>query len=238
MLAHSQRARLMRSARKVEALLGETPLCATASEPASIPGHHYTASFANSSLRGSGAARESNHPVLFLRLPIGASIASGTLPSPSPLSPTSGISFNSSSPATPSAAAMAAEEETGRRRNMAKLSRTFGEIVAPELVFSSASNAARIRRPGRASSLSNRSSRLRGLLDGAVPQGAVQFASGAGTPDVSSRLGGSPRQPRPGDVVKEQSGEWDVTGAVRATRIPLELRCMDLMNALSEPYHY
>ncbi|KAJ7110961.1 hypothetical protein C8R44DRAFT_742735 [Mycena epipterygia] len=199
MLAHSQRARLMRSVRKVEALLGETPLFATTNDPSSIPTSHYTASSANPSVRGPGAARESNRPVLFVRMPTGTSIASGA--HPSPLSPTSGISLNSSSPATPSAAVMAAEEETGRRRKVAKLSRTFGENVAPELVFSAASDAARIRRLRGASTLSggltqgNKSSGFsavtRGLSHGTAINAAQdaevsESTFGTGAPDLSS----------------------------------------------------
>ncbi|KAJ6543149.1 hypothetical protein B0H19DRAFT_1381060 [Mycena capillaripes] len=135
-LPHAQRARLVRSTRKLKSVLGETsllvdiiPSSTSVSEPDS------TLSAVASSAKSS---RRSSRPVLIVRLPGAASIIPGTN---SPLTPTSGISLNSP------ALGMAAEEDTARRRKMAaKLSRTLGENIPPELVLPSMAGSAVSRR--------------------------------------------------------------------------------------------
>ncbi|KAJ7776348.1 hypothetical protein B0H16DRAFT_1506429 [Mycena metata] len=77
-----------------------------------------------------------SRPMLFLRLPAAGSppspaAAERMTPLPSPLSPTFGLALNS--PATPPPTL-----DTSRRRKMAKLMRTLGENVPPELVFPTA----------------------------------------------------------------------------------------------------
>ncbi|KAJ7696284.1 hypothetical protein B0H17DRAFT_407139 [Mycena rosella] len=157
----------------LDALLGETPLLverrSSPGSPAFNSGHARSASTISTESKRSGrlflaahAPRSSsfalfaappvptNHdharltpvarPTLFLRVPPAASAFVSSpaerTPLPSPLSPT----FNLNSPA-PAADAC--------RRKMAKLVRTLGENVPPELVFT----AARVRR--RASTLTS-----------------------------------------------------------------------------------
>ncbi|KAJ7501731.1 hypothetical protein B0H11DRAFT_1990831 [Mycena galericulata] len=102
-----------------------------------------TTSHAASSSMGSHVPR----PMLFLRLPVPGADSALTAPAertplPSPLSPTFSLVLNT--PPTPPA-------DASRRRKMAKLVRTLGENVPPELVFP-ASSSRKSRR--RASTLS------------------------------------------------------------------------------------
>ncbi|KAJ7745054.1 hypothetical protein B0H16DRAFT_979765 [Mycena metata] len=137
-LPHAQRLRLIRSTRKVQSILGETPILTEAVSSASgAQGLHRANSSPSATSRGS-------RPVLFVRLPP-ASLFTGTISSPH--SPTSSVAL--SSPATPT---FGAQEETARRRTIAKLSRTLGENIPPELVFPG-THTATVRRPRRASSL-------------------------------------------------------------------------------------
>ncbi|KAJ6631859.1 hypothetical protein B0H10DRAFT_1975339 [Mycena sp. CBHHK59/15] len=171
-LPHAQRLRLMRSTRKVGALLGETPLVlddsASSSIAVSSPGAH-TRSFSTTSTESkrsgriftlsrsnsmgvsvatppaptpaatSSHAQSAARPLLFLRLP--ASMVPGVERAtvPSPLSPTFGIGLK-----TPSTPPADGEGQT-RRRKMAKLVRTLGENVPPELVFPLATSKGRRR---------------------------------------------------------------------------------------------
>jgi hypothetical protein len=133
-LPHAQRMRLMRSTRKVEALLGETPL---------LSGD--LGSSSNAAAPSANPAGHNLRPVLIVRLPC---ILPGA--THSPLSATSAISFNS--PVSAVSTAGVAEEEIARRRKMAtKLSRTLGENIPPELMLPSTSTPA--RRLRRASSM-------------------------------------------------------------------------------------
>jgi hypothetical protein len=140
-LPHAHRTRLMRSTRKLEALLGETPLFAgpigSSSSTAAPPAF---------------PARHNSRPVLIVRLPsVPCSIPGATH---SPLSPASAISFNSpvSAVSTPG---VAQNEDIARRRKMAaKLSRTLGEKIPPELMLPCTATPAPARRLRRASSMS------------------------------------------------------------------------------------
>ncbi|KAJ7909956.1 hypothetical protein B0H13DRAFT_2013294 [Mycena leptocephala] len=152
-LPHAQRVRLLRSTRKVESILGETPLLADSvcSSTATLQTVSKDApSFAAASTTQS---RASSRPVLIVRLPSVSSIGPGT--TNSPLSATSGISFNSPVSALPTPRAAAEEEMTRRRKMAAKLSRTLGENIPPELVLPSTSNSGPTRRPRRASSMTS-----------------------------------------------------------------------------------
>ncbi|KAJ7127284.1 hypothetical protein C8R43DRAFT_1134781 [Mycena crocata] len=152
-LTRTQRVHLMRSTRKVEALLGETPLVANTTESTSTHSQYLTESHSTipTSAHSSNSSkfRSSTRPVLFVRLPTSVSFVSDALTSP--LSPTSGASLNS--PVTSSTLTLAAEAEMGRRQKLGKLARTLGENVSAELVFPSNSESMR-RRNRRGSSLS------------------------------------------------------------------------------------
>ncbi|KAJ7027176.1 hypothetical protein C8F04DRAFT_1267315 [Mycena alexandri] len=100
----------------------------------------------------SPAATAISRPMLFLRLPPAGSApspaaAERTTPLPSPLSPTFGLALNS--PGTPPPTL-----DTSRRRKMAKLMRTLGENVPPELVFPTAAAGLTPKARRRASTLS------------------------------------------------------------------------------------
>ncbi|KAJ7771303.1 hypothetical protein DFH07DRAFT_914014 [Mycena maculata] len=150
-LPHAHRLRLMRSTRKLGALLGETPLVVeTSPTPASFTpalsrsasmmstdskrsGRLFTAGHASAlglsaAPPGHGESSSVTRPMLFLRLPggSGSTTPAERTPLPSPLSPTFSLALNS--PSTPPA-------DVSRRRKMAKLARTLGENVPPELVF-------------------------------------------------------------------------------------------------------
>ncbi|KAJ6545743.1 hypothetical protein B0H19DRAFT_1168434 [Mycena capillaripes] len=173
-LPEAQRRRLMRSTRKLGALLGEMPFVVEGGSTAPMswtPGHSrsvsaggpeskrwgrlYTTSESlsrSSSLRlvkapvvaevtahtDSPLASLVARPMLHLSLPSpGALSPAERTPLPSPLSP-SFISLNS--PTVPTHTA-----DTTRRRKMAKLVRTLGENVPPELVFPASQPTARRR---------------------------------------------------------------------------------------------
>ncbi|KAJ6575791.1 hypothetical protein B0H10DRAFT_1963757 [Mycena sp. CBHHK59/15] len=129
-LQPAHRLRLVRSTRKLGALLGETPLLvdtatcplsATTSRAAGSSSQQPQSSSLGLSSEDTGVSR----PLLFLRLPI------KTSPTPTQLtSPISGVTFNS--PGTPGPVV---DEDGGRRRKMAKLTRTLGDNVPLELVF-------------------------------------------------------------------------------------------------------
>ncbi|KAK7045131.1 hypothetical protein R3P38DRAFT_2882708 [Favolaschia claudopus] len=151
-LPESQRRRLMRSARKLETLLGETPLLVQTQKPSAGPtsfsrGHSRSSSVnsatsSTSRLRTTASLRFGKRPAtadaapprlptseivprptLYLAVPDRKS-TSTPLPSPSP------------SPLSASSSSLALENPTStRRRRMAKLSRTLGEMVPAELVF-------------------------------------------------------------------------------------------------------
>ncbi|KAF8209030.1 hypothetical protein K438DRAFT_1811616 [Mycena galopus ATCC 62051] len=193
-LPHSQRLRLMRSTRKLSALLGETPLLVENSAPCSTSctpthsrsasamvadsrpsGHIYMASAAlpcpsslnlrpqNQVVHPASASTQLARPMLLLHLPAACGSPSSTERTPlqSPLSSTFSLALNS--PATPTFPVV-----DPRRRKMAKVMRTLGENVPPELVFPTSPN----RR--RASTLS-------------VPNSILE--RGLAHPDKSSSMG-------------------------------------------------
>ncbi|KAJ6518367.1 hypothetical protein DFH09DRAFT_1194489 [Mycena vulgaris] len=223
-LPHAQRLRLMRSTRKLGALLGETPLLVEprAASPTTTfaPSHSRSASTMSAQTKRSGRMFAASHavprssslsaappavhtvphahsllappvgrPILFLRLPTagGSATPAERTPLPSPLSPTFSIALNS--PSTPPA-------DASRRRKMAKLVRTLGENVPPELVFrddSSSSSpfasASTVRGRRRASTLSVPESALeqhrRGAIlrkDSAASLASLRRACNVGTP--------------------------------------------------------
>ncbi|KAJ7835128.1 hypothetical protein B0H14DRAFT_3461608 [Mycena olivaceomarginata] len=172
-LPHAQRLRLMRSTRKLGALLGETPLLVDSSPAAAnsfSPAHGRSASTMSTGTKSSGrlylsaphspslclgeshddsCAAHISRPRLLLHLP--SSGRSSPVPTErgSPLSPTFSLSLNS--PVTPTFSV-----DTDRRRKMAKVMRTLGENVPPELVFpaSASASAPRPKARRRASTLS------------------------------------------------------------------------------------
>ncbi|KAJ8088559.1 hypothetical protein PM082_022632 [Marasmius tenuissimus] len=118
-LTRAERARLIRTTRKLGALLGETPTIEVVEPPSRTRSRPGTAS--------SVASTSSVRSCLTINIPA----ASLSLPQRSPLSPT--FSLNRDSPYS------ACEEPNVvdmRRRKVAKLSRTFGENVPPELITS------------------------------------------------------------------------------------------------------
>ncbi|KAJ6457983.1 hypothetical protein C8R45DRAFT_1032495 [Mycena sanguinolenta] len=161
-LSDAHRRRLVRTTRKVGALLGEIPIVAGTSQSTSMPrarsGHSRSVSTMDvqtnrvplrrtSSFKPIGNSRvESStvptivRPTLFLSIPTpGTSTpAESTTPLPSPLTPTFSISSNSSS-------ALGPNVDATRRRNMAKLVRTLGENIPPEYVVAAPRPALRRR---------------------------------------------------------------------------------------------
>ncbi|KAJ7328064.1 hypothetical protein DFH08DRAFT_884417 [Mycena albidolilacea] len=157
-LPHAQRLRLMRSTRKLGALLGETPLLVDSSPAAAnsfSPAHGRSASTMSTGTKSSGrlylsaphspslclgeshddsCAAHISRPRLLLHLP--SSGRSSPVPTErgSPLSATFSLSLNS--PVTPTFSV-----DTDRRRKMAKVMRTLGENVPPELVFPASASA-------------------------------------------------------------------------------------------------
>ncbi|KAJ7458900.1 hypothetical protein FB451DRAFT_1507005 [Mycena latifolia] len=180
-LSRAERLRLMRSTRKLGALLGETPLLAeirpAGARPSSKASHGRSASTMSAVFKPTGRlvhggqtitrsasfristalpvsqatpapeparpapGATSARPILFLDLPVpgpgGLTTPAERTPLPSPLSDTSSIVFNA--PPTPS------EDAHRRRRKMARVVRTLGENVPPELVFPAAPPKARRR---------------------------------------------------------------------------------------------
>ncbi|KAJ7032561.1 hypothetical protein C8F04DRAFT_1107224 [Mycena alexandri] len=132
--SRAERVRLMRSARKVQSILGEIPILTDlAAESSSSNG-----ATTNLSTCAFGEPPSTARPILFIQL--SSTGTSNPNPHHSPASPTTPLLAN-------------AQEDAARRRKMAKLSRTLGENIPPELVFSSGAPAI-FRRPRRASSLS------------------------------------------------------------------------------------
>ncbi|KAF7319775.1 hypothetical protein MKEN_00759900 [Mycena kentingensis (nom. inval.)] len=160
-LTQSERSRLVRSNRKLQALLGAAPqiieaAVSEASSPASpnrgrAPGqvskHKTSQSVGNTALFSPAFDMEafplppsanSNRPQLYLRVDSNSPLHPETLSPPlTPLSPTSSITLNSfrpsASPSPPPTVSRSAS--TKRRRELAaKLSRTLGENVAPDML--------------------------------------------------------------------------------------------------------
>ncbi|KAF7354253.1 hypothetical protein MVEN_01113300 [Mycena venus] len=152
--AHAHRVRLLRSSRKVESILGES-LVFTERESLKI-------------------SRRTSHarPVLVVRLPLDSESSSippgGT--TDSSLSPTSIVSPNFSASFSSMPRITPEGEIIARRRQMAaKLSRTLGENIPPELV--------KARRRRRASSVAGarfRSDTLRSKLQESVPSNSPE----------------------------------------------------------------
>ncbi|KAJ7894834.1 hypothetical protein B0H14DRAFT_3426442, partial [Mycena olivaceomarginata] len=131
-IPHTDRLRMMRSMRKLTAVLGETPVRG---------GFFFHASASLSSLALPFQKSDAPHipeprPSLVLRVP------DTFAPLPSPLSP--GFSPTLMSPTSP------LEEPDRRRQRLAKVSRTLGETVPPELIFTT---NPQIKRRRRASTL-------------------------------------------------------------------------------------
>ncbi|KAJ6502902.1 hypothetical protein C8R47DRAFT_1193197 [Mycena vitilis] len=177
-LPPAQRLRLLRSTRKLGAVLGETPLLLESQSPSGKPpiSHPFVLGRSASTRSATGrrvytsseslprssslslklgepsqphthsrshAPMHADRPTLVLRLPIADEDPTGIT---SPLSPTFGLALNP--PSTPTA-------DATRRRRMAKLTRTLGENVPPELVFASAAASRTQQHRRRASTLSS-----------------------------------------------------------------------------------
>ncbi|KAK7047413.1 hypothetical protein VNI00_006644 [Paramarasmius palmivorus] len=147
-LSHSQRTRLIRSTRKLGALLGTTPQVIELTDD-NTPLNTPRSSFDKSCRPRSGG--QSLPPPLVLRLqsvprdskPSQPSSSSAiTLQVPrSPMSPTFD-SLNRDSPPSPSSITYTGHYDI-RRKKMAKLTRTLGENIPPELVFQAPSRSAK-----------------------------------------------------------------------------------------------
>ncbi|KAJ7267959.1 hypothetical protein C8J57DRAFT_1228569 [Mycena rebaudengoi] len=120
-LSPAHRLRLLRSTRKLSALLGETPLVVDSAShlPVNVESDQNLTSMSEDM-----TSSRTSRPHLFIRLPSVSQVP--TAPLTSPLTPTFGSALNF--PA-------ATGEDAARRRKMAKLSRTLGENVPPELVY-------------------------------------------------------------------------------------------------------
>ncbi|KAJ7741775.1 hypothetical protein DFH07DRAFT_777964 [Mycena maculata] len=205
----SQRLRLKRSTRKLEALLGETPLAEIIREPQPQPS---TKRESTTSLAGRIVARDvmrsrtNPRPVLVVRVPSSTPSATDAMVSPgataSPLSPTSGIGSNS--PVTPSPPFL---QGAIRRRRMGKLSRMLGENIPPELVFTSG-NQGRRRRESVLDTMNRRASALpQPICEGnardvaASPGSSVRYSEAADSVDATAPawiFGGHNGDPRNG----------------------------------------
>ncbi|KAJ7122571.1 hypothetical protein C8R43DRAFT_1032606 [Mycena crocata] len=163
-LSHSERGRLVRSNRKLQALLGETPQVIEAATRRHLPSTFEVevetsppqseggSLSASPSLRRRNlpsstltlATSDSSRPCLCLQLePPSAHRHTLSLPSPpltpsTPLSPTTSITVNIISPPSAlrefSPLSRSLSSKDFRRRRVAKLARTLGENIAPELV--------------------------------------------------------------------------------------------------------
>ncbi|KAJ6454376.1 hypothetical protein C8R45DRAFT_1037945 [Mycena sanguinolenta] len=136
-LPHAHRLRLMRSTRKVGELLGETPLLVETSPTSSVSTHSRSASMFTSEATSHGDSSHLARPMLLLHLPAASSSTTERTSLQSPLSPTFSLTLNS--PVTPTLPV------DTRRRKMAKLMRTLGENVPPELVFPTSTPKSRRR---------------------------------------------------------------------------------------------
>ncbi|KAF5369007.1 hypothetical protein D9758_002867 [Tetrapyrgos nigripes] len=135
-LGHEQRTRLIKSTRKLGAVLGTVPTIQI-DQPTDRPTHKVSLSLAPSS----GAS---------LVLRVQAAVNGPSSQTPSPLSPT--FSLNSDVPKRSSSLPTGPSYHV-RRQKMAKLTRTLGENVPPELVFPDAGSSSETR-PRRARSCS------------------------------------------------------------------------------------
>jgi hypothetical protein len=135
-LSHSQRLRLMRSTRKLGDVLGTTPVINGSSSAAHSL--HHSSSLRLSQKRSKALPR----PLVLSLHALPASLRLPTGPT-SPLSPTSVINMPSSN-ACPDDYEVD-QELQARRKRMAKLTRTLGENIPPELVFNSRSRPSRPR---------------------------------------------------------------------------------------------
>ncbi|KAK7462906.1 hypothetical protein VKT23_007485 [Stygiomarasmius scandens] len=140
-LDYEQRQKLLKSTRKLQALLGTTPVIESDTSSYS---NRRNAKFSLSLAPASTATRS-----LVLRLgSIPSSLAAPPPPSqpPSPLSPT--FSNNSISRSASVMSKISTPPVDVRRKKMAKLARTLGENIPPELVFpESSSTSMRPTRP-------------------------------------------------------------------------------------------
>ncbi|KAJ6609584.1 hypothetical protein B0H10DRAFT_2063619 [Mycena sp. CBHHK59/15] len=177
----TDRQRLVRSIRKIGSVLGETPLL----EANSAPAHQHSSSSTNTGSRrlgpffqslsslslspsdASSSKSDSGHSELSLTRPsLCLRVPDVFEPLPPPLSPT--FSPSLASPLTPPD-----NDDSTRRRTMAKLTRTLGENVPPELVFS-----APVKRRRRASTLIMPESALEQMTFAAAGTLAVERDAG------------------------------------------------------------
>ncbi|KAJ6472343.1 hypothetical protein C8R47DRAFT_1295792 [Mycena vitilis] len=151
----THRVRMMRSMRKLTAVLGETPIVEMPSPAPQLlapskRGFFFQASASLSSLslalpfQKSESAHD-DRPALVLRLP--ETETETFAPLPHPLSPS--FSPTLLSPTTPTTPPRE-QEDRDRRRRLAKVARTLGEHVPPNLILST---PAAVRRRRRASTL-------------------------------------------------------------------------------------
>ncbi|KAJ4490236.1 hypothetical protein J3R30DRAFT_3420174 [Lentinula aciculospora] len=154
-LTPSQRLRLMRSTRKLGEMLGTTPMINTSSDfgqrPSASPRHSPAISLHHSSsLRLAHTSKKSKalpRPLVLSLQSRPASLSSprSSASSTTPLSPTS-ISTNiDSSPSLHDEYGYLDDSLHTRRKRMAKLTRTLGENIPPELVFNSHPRRSRSR---------------------------------------------------------------------------------------------
>ncbi|KAJ7034484.1 hypothetical protein C8F04DRAFT_1102014 [Mycena alexandri] len=185
LLKHDQRVRLMRSTRKVEHILGETPLFIDPSSPSTSTfpvaasrraALIYVATPRSSSLGvytppEDRAHASSSHiparPVLSLRVPDPECVEP-------PLSPASfSLPIHPTSPED--------EQRRHRTRKMARVVRTLGENVPAELVFPTISNS---QRRSRRSSIQSRRRSARLVRAPSTTAAVPTAAARAGLPDV------------------------------------------------------
>ncbi|KAJ7632035.1 hypothetical protein B0H17DRAFT_514360 [Mycena rosella] len=150
-LSHTERSRLVRSNRKLQALLGEAPQVIEAAvatarkhtdagdmDPTPIHRLH-SRSDDGSSSAPSPSSRRRNSPstLTLLSMPTHKHAFSVSSPPLTPLSPTMSITINTPLSTPPSSSGLGRSFTSAkdmRRRHMAKLTRTLGENIAPELV--------------------------------------------------------------------------------------------------------
>ncbi|KAJ7726591.1 hypothetical protein B0H14DRAFT_3519039 [Mycena olivaceomarginata] len=218
-LPHAQRLRLMRSTRKLGALLGETPLLVESSPtPANSfnPTHGRSASTMSTVPKTCAPENPKTTRVqrtflalgFFFTSPPPAALRRSPQDRGSPLSPTFSLSLNS--PVTPTFSV-----DTDRRRKMAKVMRTLGENVPPELVFPASTSASAPRPKAR-----RRASTLSSLSYPSAPFRASSdtLASADTRPSVSSQERLLPPRSQAPDVDghgdgmhrthRDWSGEW------------------------------
>ncbi|KAJ7059845.1 hypothetical protein C8F01DRAFT_1143294 [Mycena amicta] len=149
-LHHDDRARLMRSTRKIGEVVGETPQLVDLASNPPVPSRHrrkpsldyYYNELPQPTANNSAASASIARPVLYIRLPEPDPTSSSFLRpptmTPTPPSPSPTLTANRK-PRSPVGAVrrygVTVKDESARRRTMAKLSRTLGERVPPALVF-------------------------------------------------------------------------------------------------------